>query len=88
MQHLGFTESNVKPKDIVVDDYSVWLAKNIKETTKTDEDNNEVVLYTYDLTRYDLKEYLELSIAIQNTDITDMKMAIADLSILIAGGNY
>lgn len=86
MEYLGYTESNIKPKEIAIDDYSVWVAKNIKEETRIYEDIEET-LYTYDLTRYALKEYLELSIDAQNTDITDMKMAIADLSILIAGGD-
>lgn len=86
MEYLGFTESNIKPKDVTIDDYSVWVAKDILEVLRQYEDVEEV-LYTYDLTRYTLKEYLELVIESRNTDITDMKMAIADLSILIAGGD-
>ena len=82
MQRLGYTESGLRPNEITVDDYSVWIAKDIKEIIKTDNEQSEkIIIYSYDLTRYDIKEYLEDILVSQTNDVATIKDT---LSILLS----
>ena len=49
----GVVESNTKPEDIKLDEYSVWEATNITESEMDGE-----LLYRYDLTQYGKDEYI------------------------------
>jgi hypothetical protein len=71
----GKVQSTIRPNAIDIDEYSVWVAENITETT-TEND----MLYEYDLVQYTKDEYI-LQIAARD----DVKSkAIMELSDMVA----
>ncbi len=59
MINHGKVESAVKPENTVMDEFSVWIASNIEEVTKTiNDDGAEATFYTYDLVQYTKDEYI------------------------------
>lgn len=83
MKQYGLTESTVKPDAITVDDYSVWVASDIKEATQKQEDDTEQTIYQYQLTQYEKNEY------IQNigTQVLDTQDALTDLYSMMSEGS-
>lgn len=69
------TQSTIRPNAINIDEYSVWVAENITETTIEND-----VLYEYDLVQYTKDEYIKLLV---ERDLTKSD-AILDLSTLVA----
>lgn len=51
MKDYGIVQSAVKPEEIVIDEYSVWVADDIHE------DDGE---WVYTLTQYEKDEYIKL----------------------------
>ena len=71
----GTVESTVKPEPLTIDEYSVWVATDIKEV-KTEEFEG----FSYTLTQYSKDEYI-LQIAARD----DVKSkAIMELSDMVA----
>lgn len=60
MINHGKVESAVKPANTVMDEFSVWIASDIEEVTKTvgDDNGTESTFYTYDLVQYTKDEYI------------------------------
>lgn len=59
MINHGKVESAVKPENTVMDEFSVWIASNIEEVTKTtNDDGAKATFYTYDLVQYTKDEYI------------------------------
>lgn len=71
----GKVQSAIKPKAIDIDEYSVWVAENITETTIEND-----VLYEYELVQYTKDEYIKLLV---ERDLTKAD-AILDLSTIVA----
>lgn len=71
----GKTQSSIRPNAIEIDEYSVWVAENITETTIEND-----VLYEYDLVQYTKDEYIKLLV---ERDLTKSD-AILELSTLVA----
>lgn len=71
----GKTQSTIRPNAIDIDEYSVWVAENITETTIEND-----VLYEYNLVQYTKDEYIKLLV---ERDLTKAD-AILDLSTLVA----
>lgn len=71
----GTVESTIKPEPLTIDDYSVWVATDIKDV-KTEEFEG----FSYTLTQYSKDEYI-LQIAARD----DVKSkAIMELSDMVA----
>ena len=75
MIEYGKTQSKIRPNAIDIDDYSVWVAENITETTIEND-----VLYEYDLVQYTKDEYIK---SLVERDLTKAD-AILDLSTIVA----
>ena len=71
----GKTQSTIRPNAIDIDEYSVWVAENITETTVEND-----VLYEYELVQYTKDEYIKLLV---ERDLTKAD-AILDLSTIVA----
>ena len=74
-------QSTIKPKEIEIDEYSVWVSKDISEITVADE-NGSHTEYEYNQTQYSKNEYIKL-ISEQNKDLedklTDTQLAICEV---------
>ena len=55
MKDYGRVRSTVRPKPMVIDEFSVWIHKNIIEVKE-----NEFIGYEYDMIQYEKDEYIEL----------------------------
>lgn len=87
MDVIGKVTSTVSPEPITIDQYSVWVAKNVVEKQVTMMDGEEShTEYEYDLTRYDKDEYINLLIddnASINDQITNLQTALVEVYELI-----
>ena len=72
----GIVESNTKPDEIKLDEYSVWIAEDITEFEMDGE-----LLYRYDLTQYGKDEYILAKL--QESQATN-DIAIAELAEFIS----
>ncbi len=79
--------STVKPKEIEIDEYSVWKNKDISEMTVTDE-NGEHTEYEFSQTQYSKNEYIKF---LHNNNkeledkLTDTQLALCDVYEMIGG---
>lgn len=88
------TRSTIRPEPIKTDDYSVWIADNVREIkvdnggldeSKTSAQHTE---YEYDLIQYTKDEYIRLisdKSAALETDILDTQAAVIELAQIIGG---
>ena len=59
MKDYGRVRSAVNPKPMVIDEYSVWIHKNITEVSENVGEENEFVGFEYDMLQYEKDEYIE-----------------------------
>ena len=60
MKNYGITRSMIKPPEKDIDEYSVWIASDIKEITEEGHEGQPGFTgYKYNLTRYDKDEYIK-----------------------------
>ena len=87
MINHGRVQSTVKPKEIEIDEHSVWENKDISEITVTDE-NGEHTEYEFNQTQYTKDEYIMLlnenNRELAN-ELTDTQLALCDVYELIGG---
>lgn len=87
MINHGRVQSTVEPKEIEIDEYSVWENTNISEITVTDE-NGEHTEYEFSQTQYSKNEYIKF---LQNNNkeledkLTDTQLALCDVYEMIGG---
>jgi len=60
MKDYGRVRSTVSPKPMVIDEFSVWIHKNITEVNENVGEENEFIGYEYDMIQYEKDEYIEL----------------------------
>ena len=60
MKDYGRVRSTVSPKPMVIDEFSVWIHKNITEVKENIGEENEFIGYEYDMIQYAKDEYIEL----------------------------
>lgn len=60
MKDYGRVRSTISPKPMVIDEFSVWIHKNITEVSENVGEENEFIGYEYDMVQYDKDEYIEL----------------------------
>lgn len=83
MNYYGKTRSTVRPEEKVIDEYSVWIASDIKEVTETEIDEHNVFTgFEYNLVQYDKNEYIKMMDE-KNADleqqVTDTQLALCDV---------
>jgi len=69
--------STVRPKELVVDEFSVWVNKNITEVNE-----NEFIGFEYDTVQYEKDEYIMLMAEKNDSleqQITDAQLALVEL---------
>ena len=78
-------QSHIKPKEIEIDSYSVWVNQHILEITITDE-NGEHTEYEYNQTQYSKDEYIKIMFEQNQTleeKLTDTQLALCDVYEMI-----
>ena len=60
MKDYGRVRSTISPKPMIIDEFSVWIHKNITEVSENVGEENEFIGYEYDMVHYDKDEYIEL----------------------------
>ena len=80
-------QSTIKPKEIEIDAYSVWVNSDVKEISVTDEHGAHTE-YEYNQTQYSKDEYITL-MSEQNKaledKLTDTQLAICEVYEMIGG---
>ena len=76
----GKTQSTIRPNAIDIDEYGVWVAENITETTIENE-----VLYEYDLVQYTKDEYIS-QVALRDSVKTQAIMELSDMVATLMEG--
>ena len=60
MKVYGRVRSTISPKPMIIDEFSVWIHKNITEVSENVVEENEFIGYEYDMIQYEKDEYIEL----------------------------
>ena len=87
MKEYKNVRSTIKPKEIEIDEYSVWVNRDVKEITVTDE-NEAHTEYEFNQKQYSKDEYIKLvderNKALEN-ELTDTQIALCDIFEMIGG---
>ena len=67
-------KSKVKPPEMIIDDYRVYINSNIQEVIEKTGDS-EITMYEYNQQRYEKNEY----IASLHTQVTNAQLALVEL---------
>lgn len=82
MIDYGKVRSTVAPKPMVIDEFSVWIHKNITEVSENVGEENEFIGFEYDMVQYDKDEYIKI-ITEKNqnieTQLTEVQLALVEL---------
>ena len=83
MKDYGKTRSTVRPEEKVIDEFSVWIASDIKAVSEAGTDDQEGFTgFEFDLVQYDKDEYIKM-IADKNASLeqqmTDTQIALCDV---------
>lgn len=81
MVNHGKVRAAEAPENIVIDDYSVWIAENVHEVTVPDEDGQTRTEYEFDLKQYGKNEYIHQ----MDDQLTDAQLALCELYEIIGG---
>ena len=87
MVNHGKVRSMEAPEAIVVDEYSVWVAKNVQKVTVSDEAGTHTE-YEFDLTQYGKDEYIHMMIdsnAELETELNNTQIALCDVYEMLIG---
>ena len=79
MYEHGTVKSAVKPDAVKIDEYSVWVAENIRESGG---------VWVYTLTQYEKDEYIKLmdeKSAELDAQLTDTQLALCDVYEMMGG---
>ena len=79
MYEHGTVKSAVKPDAVKIDEYSVWVAENIRESGG---------MWVYTLTQYEKDEYIKLmdeKSAELDAQLTDTQLALCDVYEMMGG---
>lgn len=80
-------QSTVKPKEIEIDEYLVWVNSDVHEITVEDKKGAHIE-YEYNQIQYSKDEYIKL-MSEQNknleNEVTDTQLALCDLFEMIGG---
>ena len=79
MHEHGTVKSAVKPDTVKIDEYSVWVAEDIRD---------EGSVWAYTLTQYEKDEYIKLmdeKSAALDAQLTDTQLALCDVYEMMGG---
>ena len=79
MTKYNEVRSTVKPDAVKIDEYSVWVAEDIRQTGGE---------WVYTLTQYEKDEYIKLMVdknAALEEQLTDTQLALCDVYEMIGG---
>lgn len=83
MKDYGRTRSTVRPEEKVIDEFSVWVASDIKEVSEPGIDDQEGFIgFEYNLVQYDKDEYIKMideKNASLEQQMTDTQIALCDV---------
>lgn len=72
--------STVSPKPMVIDEFSVWIHKNITEVSENVGEENEFIGYEYDMIQYEKDEYIKL--LSEKNDILEQQLTDTQLTLV------
>ena len=87
MTEYKHVQSTIKPNKTEIDEYSVWVNKDITEITVADE-NGSHTEYEYNQTQYSKDEYIQLMDEKNKTlesELTDTQIALCDIYEMFGG---
>ena len=87
MINHGKVQSTIKPNEKAIDEYSVWVNKDIAEIIVADE-NGSHTEYEYNQTQYSKDEYIQLMDEKNKTlesELTDTQIALCDIYEMFGG---
>lgn len=83
MVNHGKVRSTVKPENMIIDEYSVWMNSNIQEIEVEDEvitEDGKVEKKTHIEYEYDMLQYTKDEVIIsQSQQITDTQLALCEI---------
>jgi hypothetical protein len=79
MKDYGTVKSTIRPEEIKIDEFSVWVASDIKQVKETTGEDTEFTGFEYKLIQYTKDEYIKM----QSVQITDLQLALADVYELV-----
>lgn len=86
MVNHGTVRSTVKPKELVIDEFSAWINSNITEVSENVGEENEFIGYQYDCVQYEKDEYIKM-LAEKNQSLeeqlTDTQLALVEVYELL-----
>jgi len=74
MKDYGRVRSTVKPEPMVIDEFSVWIHKNITEVSENVGEENEFIGYEFDMIQYEKDEYIRML----DTQLTNVQLALIE----------
>lgn len=80
-------QSTVKPSEVEVDAFHVWIAENIEEV-EVEHENGVDTLYEFDLTKMEKDDYIKHLHAEQVQMKEENDLALADLAETLLGGGF
>lgn len=88
MKNFGRQRSTVKPDEMVIDEFSVWIHSNIQEVSEPGIDDQEGFTgYEFNMVQYDKDEYI-LIMSEKNQQleqqVTDTQLALCEVYELMA----
>lgn len=75
MKDYGRVRSTISPKPMVIDEFSVWIHKNITEVSENVGEENEFIGYEYDMIQYEKDEYIRML----DTQLTNVQLVLVEL---------
>lgn len=83
MINHGKVKSTIKPENMVIDEYSVWINENIQEIEVEDEivsadgqvEKKKTTMYEYDVLQYEKNEFIMQ----QSEQILDTQLALCEI---------
>lgn len=83
MINHGKVKSTIKPENMVIDEYSVWINENIQEIEVEDEivsadgqvEKKKTIMYEYDMLQYEKNEFIMQ----QSEQILDTQLALCEI---------
>ena len=81
MEIVKNVKSTVKPEELVIDEYSVWVSKDVSVISE-----NEFNGYNYTQINYSKDEYILEIDRKRKEDKTGTELALADLAEMLLGG--
>jgi hypothetical protein len=82
MVNYGTVKSTVKPSELVIDEFNVWVHTNIIEVSENIGGENEFIGFQFDCVQYGKDEYIKLMSKKNQSleqQITDSQLALVEL---------